>query len=661
MENSKKGIKITVKLASIFVFSTVILFVVGYLGYSGMNELNNTSMYLGKNRTKVVDLTLQVDRDLQQALVAERSLMFAEQGSPYFNQLFADHEDNIVQVEERWTEVKSLLSQAELVELANSFDKAFSDWKATTDNIVSLIKTGDEDAIADAQVLSMGQGAKSFDYAREFINTLTERIEKNIDEEIALADSEHSSSTNLIIMSLLFGTIITIIAGIYFSRVIAIPIKKLDGAASKVAAGDTDVSLKVTSNDEIGRLTNSFNVMVQNIKNSMSEANHKSEIANKAAEDANVAREEIQAYQEYLSRNTKILTAEMGKFAHGDLTVQVTPEKPDDEIGKLFLSFNEAVLNIHNMMAKVMEVVSATANSSSQISSSSEEMAAGAQEQSAQTTEVASAVEQMTTTILETTKNAGVASGEAKTAGDLAAEGGHVVENTVKGMNRISEVVAKAAATVKDLGKSSDKIGAIVQVIDDIADQTNLLALNAAIEAARAGEQGRGFAVVADEVRKLAERTTKATKEIASMITTIQKETGGAVQSMDEGTEEVEKGTELANQAGEALKKIIESSNRVVDVVNQVATASEEQSSAAEQISKNIEAISTVTQQSAAGTQQIARASEDLFKLTDNLQSLISQFRINLTAQKKKQETKHKEQNFDTEFKISGNGRLIHS
>jgi methyl-accepting chemotaxis protein len=260
-------------------------------------------------------------------------------------------------------------------------------------------------------------------------------------------------------------------------------------------------------------------------------------------------------------------------------------------------------------------------------------MAAGSQEQSSQAGEVATAVGQMTATILETSKNADNATAAAKNAGNIAKEGGKVVDETVKGMIRIADVVKKSAETVQALGKSSDQIGEIVQVIDDIADQTNLLALNAAIEAARAGEQGRGFAVVADEVRKLAERTTKATKEIAGMIKQIQKDTGDAVVSMQQGTVEVENGKQLADKAGKSLKEIIHGSDEVVDIITQVATASQEQSAAAEQISQNIEAISNVTHESATGIQQIARASEDLNRLTSDLQNLVSNFKISETSE----------------------------
>lgn len=311
----------------------------------------------------------------------------------------------------------------------------------------------------------------------------------------------------------------------------------------------------------------------------------------------------------------------------GDFTVRVTNEYKGQH-RKITDSINTLGDSLGAVLREVSEAVEATASATTQISSSTEEMASGVQEQSAQSQEVAAAVDEMTKTILQTTGNASNTADVAKNAGLSAKDGGQVIRDTIEGMNRIANVVTKAARTVQDLGKSSDQIGEIIQVIDDIADQTNLLALNAAIEAARAGEQGRGFAVVADEVRKLAERTTKATKEIAGMIKRIQGETKGAVDSIEEGAVEVERGKELAAKAEDSLEQIISGSEEVVDRAMQVAAASEEQSAAAEQISKNIEIINNVTQESAAGTQQIAKAAEDLNRLTEKLLGLISRFKV---------------------------------
>ena len=423
----------------------------------------------------------------------------------------------------------------------------------------------------------------------------------------------------LLVSGLTFGIILTLLV-----KLILRPINKLNDAAQQIASGNLNVKVDVESEDEVGVLAASFKKMTQSIKNANEMlTKEKDSIALKVEE----AVRESEEQKEYLSKSIDKILIEMNRFAEGDLTVDIRSDK-DDEIGKLYDGFNKAIQNIKEMMLQVSEAVGATASASTQISSSSEEMAAGAQEQSSQTTEVASAVEQMTKTILETTRNATTAAQKSKEAGNIAFEGGKVVEETVAGMNRIADVVKQSANIVRELGKSSDQIGEIIQVIDDIADQTNLLALNAAIEAARAGEQGRGFAVVADEVRKLAERTTNATKEIADMIKKIQKDTGGAVESIEMGTKEVEKGKELANKAGESLKLIINGTNEVVDVVTQVAVASEEQSATSEQISKNIEAISSVTHESANGVQQIAMASEDLNQLTENLQVLINKFKI---------------------------------
>jgi len=365
----------------------------------------------------------------------------------------------------------------------------------------------------------------------------------------------------------------------------------------------------------------------------------------------------------YIKRSLAELVSNAEAISDGDLTVDVV-QRNMDEIGVLTGAFARMTLNLREILTSLTEASAAVASATSQINSSTEEMAAGAEEQTSQASEVASAVEEMTKTIVENSKNAGNTADTAKQAKDAAEVGGRVVQETIAGMKRISEVVNKSSETVKTLGKSSDQIGEIIEVIDDIADQTNLLALNAAIEAARAGEQGRGFAVVADEVRKLAERTTKATKEIAGMIKAIQSETGGAVASMNEGTQQVDEGIKLADKAGISLSEIVRVSQKVTDMVSQIAAASEEQSSASEQISKNVEGISSVTNQTAAGVQQIARAAEDLNRLTENLQQMLGKFRLTSTSAKGTQGG-----DFPTaqgapaksKLAVRKNGKLVHS
>jgi methyl-accepting chemotaxis protein len=340
-----------------------------------------------------------------------------------------------------------------------------------------------------------------------------------------------------------------------------------------------------------------------------------------------VLKRDINLLGESLNRTVQEVNTVLAEMAGGDMTTRISTEYKGD-FSNIKDSINQLGAALESALNEVAEVVSATASAANQISSSSEEMAAGAQEQTSQAGEVATAVEEMSQTILENSKNAAATAETAKQSKLTAEAGGKVVQETVRGMERIAKVVRTSAETVKALGKSSDEIGEITGVIDDIADQTNLLALNAAIEAARAGEQGRGFAVVADEVRKLAERTTKATKEIAGMIKQIQKETAGAVGSMEEGTHEVDTGIALVDEAGSSLREIVDTSQRVTDMVMQIASASAEQSTAAEQISKNVEAISAVTAQTAMGTQQVAKAAEDLNRLTTQLNELVGRFRL---------------------------------
>jgi methyl-accepting chemotaxis protein len=311
----------------------------------------------------------------------------------------------------------------------------------------------------------------------------------------------------------------------------------------------------------------------------------------------------------------------------GDLTQRVAV-RSGDEIGQLAGWFNKFVERMHDVMVEVSGNTNNVAAASTQIAASSEEMAAGMQQQTDQITQMSAAVEQMSASVIEVARKSVDAAGRAQDSGKAAGEGGKVVEETIQGMRAIAEAVTAGASSVQELGRRGEQIGEIIKVINDIADQTNLLALNAAIEAARAGEHGRGFAVVADEVRKLADRTTKATEEIAQSIQAIQQETQGAVARMHTGTSQVEVGVVRATKAGESLRAIVSSAEDVASMIRSIAAAAEQQSAAGEQVSRSIQGINLVTSETAVGAQQAAQAAADLSAKAESLRGLVSSFKL---------------------------------
>ena len=283
-------------------------------------------------------------------------------------------------------------------------------------------------------------------------------------------------------------------------------------------------------------------------------------------------------------------------MANGDLSQRVRLTSRD-ELGTIGDSFDAMADSFSQAIRKVAESSSQVASAAAQVNSTAVRIATGAEEVAAQSATVATAGEEMSATSGDIAQNCQMAAEGAHRAAQSAQNGALVVDATIAVMGQIAAKVQESAGTVESLGARSDQIGAIIGTIEDIADQTNLLALNAAIEAARAGEQGRGFAVVADEVRALAERTTRATREIGEMIKAIQGETRGAVAAMEQGVRQVEAGTIEAGRSGEALRDILEQVNAVAMQVNQIATAAEEQTATTSEISSNMMQITEVVQQ----------------------------------------------------------------
>jgi methyl-accepting chemotaxis protein len=324
-----------------------------------------------------------------------------------------------------------------------------------------------------------------------------------------------------------------------------------------------------------------------------------------------------------ISETVKVI----GEVAEGDLTKRINVIS-NDEIGEMAAHFNGFVVKLHEAINQVAKSSGEVSSAAAMLDSATERMATGVEEAAMQVNSVAAASEEMSMTSSEIARNCNTAVRSSEEANSAAGNGEQTIIQTIAVMNHIAERVKESAQIIRSLGIRSDQIGEIVGLINDIADQTNLLALNAAIEAARAGEQGRGFAVVADEVRKLAERTGDATKEIADTVSAMQTETKKVVLSMEEGVTEVGVGTDAVDKSGQALKDILSHINRVTGQINQIAVASEEETATTNEIANSIQQISEVMHDTARSIQENVRASSQLANHAAELQKMVGQFRL---------------------------------
>lgn len=312
----------------------------------------------------------------------------------------------------------------------------------------------------------------------------------------------------------------------------------------------------------------------------------------------------------------------------GDLTQRLPTTNVDDEFGVVAVSFNRFMEGLQTMVRDLLDQSAQISRFAGGFVTVSEQVARGAAHQNEAVQEIVSSVDNMTASIGVVAKSAEQAESISREAGGQARQGEEVVQEASAEINRIADSVSQIAKTVTSLGERSNEISGIVQVIREIADQTNLLALNAAIEAARAGEQGRGFAVVADEVRKLAERTSKATQEIGNMISSVQHETHSAVSLMEQGISQVRQGVLLANQAGDSLANINQGSFKTKQVIDEIAGATRQGLSASMKISQSVIDIKQMTQNRIEIGHRIGESAAQLEQVAVKLHDAVSRFRV---------------------------------
>ena len=328
-----------------------------------------------------------------------------------------------------------------------------------------------------------------------------------------------------------------------------------------------------------------------------------------------------------INRGVASLQQAATRLAAGDLTTRVASDR-HDEIGDVAESFDAMTDQFSGIVREVSLSSHKVGSTAHHLSSVTDQVASSSRLQSDQATQAAAAIENLNAAFQDIATTAAEIESAASEARAKAEHGNNVVATAVKGIQEVAQTVSESARMIADLGERSNQIGQILSVIKDIADQTNLLALNAAIEAARAGEQGRGFAVVADEVRKLAERTASATSEISTMIGGIQSETGRAVAAMQKGSVQVAEGVSYANQAGEALHDINHSVAEAVNRIHEIATATRSHTAQSEQITTQVERIAELAQSNNASLQETSQSVHALLEQSKNLEQVVGRFHL---------------------------------
>jgi len=444
--------------------------------------------------------------------------------------------------------------------------------------------------------------------------------------------------------------------GWYLTGIWVSPIRKMEEAASAVAKGDLSETLVVASEDELGRLASSYNAMVANLRRIVDNIQEASvQVASSAGEiSANAklitqgAQSQAQAAEE-TSTSMEEMAASIQTVAGNAQSLATHVEETSTSITEMGASIEQVARSSATLASTVAEA-SATIE---QMTVSIDQMARGLESLAANVTETSATVEEMTTFIASAAKNAESLSTAAQRTSHTVTEmasavtdvakiaeeadrisqrssedartGDEAVARTVEGMKRISDTMENTARVITGLGRRSQEIGKILEVIEEIADQTNLLALNAAIEAARAGEAGRGFAVVADEVRKLAERSVEATKEIGEVIRQVQQETTDAVDTAKAGAVETKEGIGLADRAGLALRRIIDSVTRSRELMGHIASATSKQSQASAEVLQTVANMTAATTQVTTAVREQAEGSKQIRQAMENINKIMNQ------------------------------------
>ncbi|GAP22110.1 methyl-accepting chemotaxis protein [Leptolinea tardivitalis] len=619
------NIKTRIKLTGGFITVAMLIVVVALISFINIQKINNsmTDMYL--NRTLPIQEIGKMNTDLMTIRGDVMKYVLIPEQRATIRQTIENSKANL---NENLTKFNSKTLKKEEQSALSEFNQTLTEYYSSVDNILTSVDNGDEDA-ALKSLSDGGEISNARKAVGEDITTLENLIIQYAKQAKDDGDTAFTQVVTFLVILVLVCFVIAISLGLMISNNITKPLGIAVTAIKQIASGDLlrDLDEKMKDvvrlrKDEIGEIGKGMDSLVEYLQ-SMGDA--------------------------------------AGTIAKNDLTVDIQLRSEKDELGKAFQTMvhdlretvgqisdnagnlsaaseqlanaaaqaGQATNQISNTIQQVAKGtadqatgVNKTASATEQMSKAIEGVAKGAQEQSQAISRAAEITSQINAAIQQVTGNVESVTRDSVAAADAARSGVTTVDETLRGMQSIKSKVGASAEKVQEMGQRSGEIGAIVETIEDIASQTNLLALNAAIEAARAGEHGKGFAVVADEVRKLAERSSQATKEIGSLIAGIQTTVAEAVRAMDEGSKEVELGVASANKAGSALSDILTAAQAVNNQANLAGQAAKQMNLASSELVSAVDTVSAVVEENTAATEEMSANSSEVTQAIESIASV---------------------------------------
>ncbi len=613
-----QSLRVGVKLIVGFLLVALMVFVVAVVGYVNMGSLNTGLTTLYEDRTLPIEYLGMAGERLY-AIRGDvfKYLLIPDERATTLASLNASRAD-IDQALDRYR--ATYLVPEEIAGLAR-FDAAWDDYQVAVDNVIRRVDTGDEQSALESlrDGAATANARKAVDAALDTLVAINVRV---AEEEHINGEATFSAATLTLAVVATIAIILAVLSGALITRTITVPLGQVARAAAGIAAGDLRQAVEVRSGDEIGQMAQAFSDMVAYLKGM-------------AAVAAQVAENDLTKTVVPLSEHDILGTAFARMIDHwrglaGQLTQSATAlgaasaqlASAATQAGQATTQITATIQQVARGTTQQTAGVTKTASAMEQMKRAIDGVAHGAQDQASAVGKVAATTERLSGAIRQVAGNAQAVTVESTRASDAARVGADTVSDTISGMEAIQTKVGVSVAKVRDLGERSQQIGAIVETIDDIASQTNLLALNAAIEAARAGEHGKGFAVVADEVRKLAEHASAATKQIGELITGMRHTITDAIRAMDEGAGEVERGAAAANQAGAALAHILSAAQAVQAQAAAALDASQRMGDLSTHMVEATEAVSAVVEENTAATEEMAAGSDEILQAIEGIASV---------------------------------------